>query len=331
MRDLPPDAVNVYNRDSTAGAAMGVVQGTPGGQLDADALEQIARVLTASGEYRVIRRFRPRARYYAVGEALTATALFVDVETTGLNMHTDRMIEFAAVPFTYRKDTGHVCGLGVPLVALEDPGCPIPAAVTALTGIRDDMVRGRRADDSAVEALLATAQLVIAHNAAFDRKVLEHRFPAFRQAYWACSRDDVPWAEYGVRGTKLDYLLLERCAEFFDGHRAEADCQAAIHLLATPLPCGTLPFQLLLASARRGCVRVWAVGAPFAVKELLKGRGYRWSGDDGVHPKTWFRDCPTVGDANHECAWLAARAYVRTAARPVRQHLTARDRYSIRS
>lgn len=302
----------------------------PFGQLDAEALEQIARVLTASGEYRVMRRFRPRARYCDAGDALTATALFVDVETTGLNVHADRVIEFAAVPFTYRKDTGHVCGLGAPLVALEDPGCPIPPSVTALTGIRDDMVRGRRVDDSAVEALLATAQLVIAHNAAFDRKVLEHRFPAFRHAYWACSRDDVPWADHGVRGTKLDYLLLERCAEFFDGHRAEADCQAAIHLLATPLPCGTLPFQLLLASARRPGVRVWAVGAPFTFKEALKARGYRWSGDDGAHPKTWYRDCLSAGEADAECAWLVEHADARTAARTVRQLLTARDRYSIR-
>jgi len=298
--------------------------------LDADALEQIARVLTASGEYRVMRRFRPRAGYHEVGDGPTATALFVDVETTGLNVEADAMIEFAAVPFTYRKDTGHVCCLGTPLVALEDPGRPIPPSVTALTGIRDDMVRGRRADDAAIEALLATAGLVVAHNAGFDRKVLERRFPAFAACHWACSRDDVPWAEHGIRGTKLDYLLLSRCAEFFDGHRAEADCQAAIHLLATPLPCGTPPFQLLLASARRARVRVWAVSTPIAVKDALKRRGYRWSGDEGTRSKTWFRDCPSAEAADAECAWLREHAYPGKAARPERQKLTALDRYSVR-
>lgn len=253
-------------------------------------------------------------------------------------MHEDRLIEFAAVPFTYRRDTGHVCRVGAPLIGLEDPGGPIPPAVTALTGIRDDMVRGRRVDDAAVEALLATARLVVAHNAAFDRKVLERRFPAFRDAYWACSHDDVPWAAHGVRGTKLDYLLLERCAGFFDGHRAEADCQAAIHLLATPLACGALPFRLLLASARRPHVRVWAVGSPIAVKDALKARGYRWSGDDGARPKTWYRDWATDSDADVECAWLTEHAYghantrrhAPAGARLVLQRLTAQDRYSVR-
>lgn len=329
MHGLSPDPVGSHGHELRAGSPLHITA-TPGEQLDADTLEQIARVLTASGEYRVMRRFRPRARYQEAGDGPTATGLFVDVETTGLDVHTDAIIEFAAVPFTYRKDTGHVCCLGTPLVALEDPGRPIPPFVTALTGIRDDMVRGRRVDDAAVEALLATAGLVIAHNAGFDRKVLERRFPAFAHCHWACSRDDVPWAEYGVRGTKLDYLLLERCAEFFDGHRAEADCQAAIHLLATPLPCGTLPFQLLLASARRAGVRVWAVGTPINVKDVLKRRGYRWSGGDGARPNTWYRDCPSGEAADAECAWLSEHAYPGIMPRPTRQKVTARERYSLR-
>lgn len=300
------------------------------GQLDAGTLEQIARVLTVSGEYRVMRRFRPRAHYHDPEAAHTATALFVDVETTGLNVHEDAMIEFAAVPFTYRRDTGQVCNLGTPLVMLEDPRRPIPRGVTALTGIDDVMVCGQRADDAAVEALLATAQLVVAHNAGFDRKVLERRFPTFRKAHWACSRDDVPWADHGVRGTKLDYLLLSCCGEFFDGHRAEADCQAAIHVLATPLACGTTPFRLLLDSARRGRVRVWAVGSPIAVKDALSARGYRWSGSDGPRPKTWYRDCLSPAEADAECVWLREHAYPSAAPRMVQQKLTARDRYSVR-
>lgn len=329
MHALSPDPVGPHDRWPQING-LPDPHAAPGEHLDAEALEQIARVLTASGEYRVMRRFRPRAGYHEGGDGPTATAILVDVETTGLNVDTDAMIEFAAVPFTYRKDTGHVCCLGAPLVALEDPGRPIPPAVTTLTGIRDDMVRGRRADDAAIEALLATAGLVIAHNAGFDRRVLERRFPAFARCHWACSRDDVPWADHGVRGTKLDYLLLARCAEFFDGHRAEADCQAAIHLLATPLPCGTPPLRLLLASARRASVRVWAVGTPIAVKDALKKRGYRWSGDDGTRPKTWYRDCLSVAAADAECAWLTEHAYPGRTPRPERQKLTALDRYSVR-
>jgi DNA polymerase-3 subunit epsilon len=301
---------------------------------DVGALEGMARVLTASGEFRVLRRFCPPTeypvRYHDAGDGPTATALFVDVETTGLRVDADPLIELAMVPFTYRKDTGLICGMGAPLVGVEDPDRPVPPAVTALTGLTDEAVRGRRIDDEAVGALLASATLVVAHNAAFDRRVLERRFPMFAGVCWACSRDDVPWADHGVRGTKLDYLLLERCGVYFDAHRAEADCLAALHLLSAPFACGTLPFQLLLASARRIRFRVWAVDTPIAVKDCLKERGYRWPGDAGAQPRTWYRDCSSPEEAAAERAWLAEHAYRRTPARSVVQRLTARDRYSVR-
>ncbi|MDX5028760.1 hypothetical protein SHY53_11305, partial [Streptococcus suis] len=37
-------------------------------------------------------------------------------------------------------------------------------------------------------------------------------------------------------------------------------------------------------------VRVWALGAPFEVKDLLRERGYRWNvGEDG-RPRAWHRE-----------------------------------------
>ena len=62
---------------------------------------------------------------------------------------------------------------------LEDPHCPIPDAITELTGITEEMVRGKRIDDARVAALLAEASLIVAHNASFDRPFIERRLPAF--------------------------------------------------------------------------------------------------------------------------------------------------------
>lgn len=45
--------------------------------------------------------------------------------------------------------------------------------ITAITGIEDAMVEGKSIDRLAVAAFAALAALVIAHNAAFDRKYLE--------------------------------------------------------------------------------------------------------------------------------------------------------------
>jgi DNA polymerase-3 subunit epsilon len=306
--------------------------GTPDGAGDADrraAWEGLARVLTASGHYRVLRRFEPRARYAAPDGVPTRTALFVDVETTGLDTAADRVIEFAAVPFTYDPRTGRVYEVHPAYVALEDPGRAIPPAVSRLTGITDAMVAGRRIDEARVAAILAGASLVVAHNAAFDRKFCERRVPAFAGAPWACSHAEVPWGAYGCRGTKLDYLLIERCGEFFDGHRAADDCHAAIHVLATPFPCGTAPLRLLLDAARTATVRVWAPNTPYGLKVALHARRYRWHPGDAHRPKAWYRD-GSAADAEAECVWLAAEAYGGEPGWTL-ERLTARERYSVRA
>ena len=75
------------------------------------------------------------------------------------------------------------------------------------------------------------ANLIIAHNASFDRRFLERRFPGFIDKPWACSAGQVPWAEEGLGSRKLDYLL-SRFGFFYDGHRAMADCHAVLHLLS---------------------------------------------------------------------------------------------------
>lgn len=289
----------------------------------------MARVLTATGHYRVLRRFRPRAGYAEPDGTAIKTALFVDVETTGLDTTADRVIEFAAVPFTYDPRTGRVCDVHPAYVALEDPGRAIPQDVARLTGITDAMVAGRRIDDARVGALLAGASLVLAHNAAFDRKFCERRFPAFAAVPWACTHAEVPWAAYGCRGTKLDYLLLDRCGEFFDGHRAADDCHAAIHVLATPFPCGTAPFRLLLDAARRSTVRVWAPNTPYALRDALYARRYRWHPGDARRAKAWYRDGPSE-EARAECAWLSAAAYGGRRGWTL-ERLTARERYSVRA
>lgn len=303
-----------------------------GDVADFGALEGMANVLMSSGKYRVLRRFQPRRRYCEAEGVATKTALFVDVESTGLDTANDAIIEFAAVPFTFDPKTGRIHDVRPAVVALEDPGRPIPREVVELTGITEDMVRGRRIDDALIDGLLRDVCLVVAHNAGFDRPMVERRFPAFAGLHWACSHAEVPWPKLGCRGSKLDYLLFQRCAEFFAGHRADEDCLAAIHVLATPHTDGTIPFQLLLESARTPTHRVWAVGAPFETKDALKARRYRFFGGPGPHAKTWYRDC-TPSELDEELTWLKAHCCPHASVDELRRHLqkfTAKDRYSTR-
>ena len=294
-----------------------------------DALEGIARTLTASGWYRVARRFQPRLRYSQDDDAATRTALYVDVETTGLDRTSDAIIEFAAVPFRYGVDDGVIYDVGEGLSFLEDPGRPIPDSIGELTGITDEMVRGKRIDDALVEALLDDAALIVAHNASFDRPFLERRLPAFSAKPWACSCKEVPWREHGCSGTKLEYILFTMAAEFYDAHRAIDDCRVGIHVLASRGPSGALPFAQLLESARRPTCRIWAVGSPFDSKDRLKASGYRWSDGADGRPKAWYTDV-TESDVERELAWLGATIYDGDADSCIVHRLTAFERYSVR-
>lgn len=292
--------------------------------MEADAL---IRQLEATGDFRVLRRFAPRERYDEAGPDGLKQGLVVDVETTGLDPAADAIIELAAVPFTFRPADGAVVTVAAPATWLEDPGRAIPREVVELTGITQEMVAGQRIDDAAATALVERADLIIAHNAAFDRRFLNRRLPACAQRFWACSQREIPWKREVGASAALEFLLIKHCGMFFQGHRAAVDCQALVHLLATPLASGGTPLRWLLESARRTTARIWAVDAPYDAKDALKTRGYSWNGGGDGRPKAWFREV-AKDDVEAEKAWLAANAYGGRPGNPRVDLLTARNRYS---
>ncbi|HEY3287571.1 MAG TPA: 3'-5' exonuclease [Gemmatimonadaceae bacterium] len=290
--------------------------------------EALARQLDMSGEFKVLRRFMPCASYGALEEGDEArTALFVDVETTGMQWVNDRIIEFAGVPFTFGTKSGRISSVGTPFVSLEDPGRPIPPEIVRLTRITDQMVAGARIDAGAVQALADQAQLVIAHNARFDRPFLEARFPFFADKPWACSINDVPWETHGLGSVKLGWLLMEHAGLYFRAHRAEDDCLAAIHVLATPFADdGSLPMRHLIESSRRHTILVRAVNSPFETKDLLKGRGYQWDNGTPERAKAWQKELAEQ-QLEPELGWLRDTVY-KGRGGPETKKLTARSRYS---
>ena len=293
-------------------------------------LEALARQLDETGEFKVLRRFVPRPVYGEAeqGEEMR-TALFVDVETTGLHWNTDRIIEFAGVPFTFGRDSGRIVSVGSPFVSLEDPKRQIPPEIVRLTRITDEMVAGHRIDEAQLKRIADTAQLVIAHNARFDRPFVEARFPFFEGKHWACSINDVPWEAHGMSSVKLGWLLMEHAGLYFRAHRAEDDCLAAIHILATQYADdGSLPMRHLLESSRRQTVMVRAVNSHFDTKELLKARNYQWDNGAPDRAKAWQKEI--AEDAlETEVAWLQETIYKGKGA-PESRKLTALKRYSER-
>jgi DNA polymerase III subunit epsilon len=267
-------------------------------------LEAAAALLAASPDYRVVRRLATTDDFHVALNEPTASAVAVDTETTGTSRDADQVIELALTRFEYGETSGAISRITGVYSELEDPGRPIPPASTAIHGITDAMVAGRRIDDARVAELLAGVKLVVAHNAAFDRPFLEERLPVFVPLPWGDSFSQVPWEEEGIRGRKLEYLGW-MSGFFYDGHRSEIDCRALLEVLRRPLPkTGRIAFSWVLEAAATPALRLWATGSPFESKDALRERGYRWDADR----RCWHRVVAKAA-AKEESEWLKAVVY----------------------
>ena len=148
------------------------------------------------------------ARLSDAGSAELRRGLYVDCETTGFSPEHDAVIELALLPFTYTLEGALVEVLhDEGEVHRNDPGRPLPAEITHLTGLTDDDVRGERIDVEAASALIEGSGLIVAHNARFDRPFVERVLSDARARPWACTRAEVGWIAEGFASQALHCLL----------------------------------------------------------------------------------------------------------------------------
>lgn len=258
--------------------ARGIAYGSNG----MDPIEEAERVLAASADHRVLRRVPPIAEWRLTpAEGPTRRALFVDIKTTGPSIETDEVMAFGAILVEYDLRSGAIVEADK-AVGFEDPAP------------RD------------IEALAHRAQLVIAHDAAFVRPMIEKLCPAFEQKNWASALAEIDWASEGLASVRVDDLLM-RLGWFNSGLDVAAHAHAGAFLLSRRLPrSGALALRVLLSSARRPLMAVRAEGTMFEKREALKQRGYRWDAGGGGRDAGWWilTDAPQV-----EIAWLNAQIY----------------------
>lgn len=133
--------------------------------------EEMAKILEVTGNYRILRRFRPRDQFAKLPNAkIKHTGVILDVETTGFDTNTDEIIEIGMIKFTY-SDNGAIGEIVGSFNSLNEPKIPIPAEIVDLTGITQEDVTGHQIDQEAVGAFVADAKIIIAHNAKFDRRM----------------------------------------------------------------------------------------------------------------------------------------------------------------
>ena len=257
--------------------------------------------------------------------------LILDTETTGLDYKTEKIIELAMLAVDIDLQTGLPVGPVEIYEGFEDPGRPISPEITQLTGITDADVTGQHLNEAKVQDMVARADLIVAHNAAFDRPFVEARLEVFESKPWACSFAGIDWKAQGRGSAKLEFLASE-CGLFYDAHRAQVDCHAVLQVLLAPLKAVKTSGQVqvagasqtstgllqLIASAQNPRTVLRATGSPFESKDKLKARGYRWDAEGRV----WSCNLKSQEALDAECEWLKAQVY---GGRAVRLQLEIQD------
>lgn len=291
-------------------------------------MEALATTLAAHPDYRVLRRLQPRLEWPTTAGAKTLQLLVLDTETTGLDQARDRIIELAMLRFAWNPATGLPEGPVAVFDQLEDPGFPIPEDAKRITGISDADVAGQRLDEARVAEFLQGVDLVIAHNAGFDRPFAERRIPGFATLNWGCSFADLDWKLLEEGSAKLESLALS-LGLFYDAHRAETDCHALLRVLLEPRSQvgGANGLSLLVQKAQGPSYRLQATGAPFEAKDVLKARNYRWNAEQ----KVWGTTVGGEETLAQECRWLRDEVYRSRAASVRVEEMDALVKYSQRS
>ena len=245
---------------------------TPSGEQKPPASAYVEKITRRPEDYRVLERMpldkeSIPVRFENAGEPVKSIAI-LDTETTGLG--DADVIELGIVRCGV-DSSNCLSSIDEIFDEFNDPGHEIPPEITELTGISDDMVKGKRLNESKVSHILRDDPVIVVHNAGYDRPLFEKVFPSDDHR-WVCSMEYYDWYKKGFAAKKLE-RLLELEGFFFEAHRAYMDCLAVAFMLRR------VPESLSAILKPR--VKITAVGSPFRVKDVLKERGYQWDG------KTW--------------------------------------------
>ena len=273
-------------------------------------LKKLAAILSESDQYRVTEKYQKPEFYNTDDASNKLIGVFLDIEATGLSHSNDKLIELGMVKFEYTED-GRIFRLLDEFSSYQDPNKPIPEYITELTGINDDTVRGRQIDETEVADYLQNVDLIIAHNAQFDRTFFEMTFPTISPKAWGCSMYDIDWKFEGISSHKLEYIAY-KYNFFFEGHRAIIDCLAGLHILAQELPNSRQAvLKQLLTNALAVRFKLYATNSPYESKDLLKARGYRWSMNQNDKHRAWSIEL-TEDKVAEEINYLRSNVYGRS-------------------
>ncbi|MBN2618726.1 MAG: 3'-5' exonuclease [Spirochaetales bacterium] len=152
-----------------------------------------------------------------------------DLETTGLNANTDRIIELAALRIENEEITSSIS-------TLVNPGIEVPYYATKVNGITTNMLTGQVSDTEIVIKFneICRNAIIIAHNVNFDIGFINASLNRLNMAQLNNQLvDTVRLARKafpGLKNYKLGSLAQDLNIEVYSSHRAEDDTRVCYEI-----------------------------------------------------------------------------------------------------
>ena len=291
-------------------------------------ISQIINTEVDQSDWKLIRKLHLPKKYNEASSEEIKKGIVLDVEATGLSIGHDDVIQLALLPFDYEVTSGRIININKDQAfnGMREPRVPISEEASLITGITNEMVLNKKIDSKSVEAIIENTDLVIAHNAAYDRPMVEQHWDCFKNVSWACTFRSINWLKEGFSSAKLELLGLNY-GWFYEGHDAFNDCEACLALLSETLPKrNETVFSVLREYAIKPTYLIKAIDAPYDKRTLLRRKGYRWRPADQLNGKVWWTE---TDDYIEEINWLNEEIYKRKINIPIKK-ITALNRYSDR-
>ena len=201
-------------------------------------------------------------------QLLPERLLILDTETTGLDPQRDRCIEIGAVLFDLPRRSV-LSQVSLLLHCDQNPAQAVNGIEPALTQQPQPWQQGLQW----FEALLASADLVVAHNAAFDRQWFGIApLPAIHKP-WLCTMEDIRWpADRHLRSNpSVRDLALAYGVPVWAAHRALTDC---IYLAQVFERCSDLEHLVQQGLEPR---RLYRARLSYEERHQAREAGFRWN------------------------------------------------------
>ncbi|MFZ9147914.1 MAG: 3'-5' exonuclease [Vulcanococcus sp.] len=204
----------------------------------------------------------------AASAGSVTTLLIIDTETTGLQPGRDQCIEVGAVLFSV-PDRSVLSQVSFLMPAEQNPAQGVNGIAPALT----QRPQPWKSALACFEAMVEAADLLVAHNAAFDRQWFgQGPLPALTKP-WLCSMEDVRWpADRHLRANpSVRDLALAYEVPVWAAHRALTDC---IYLAQVFERCEQLEALLSEGLEPR---RLYRARLSYEERHKAREAGFRWN------------------------------------------------------